>query len=152
MSLPIPSLTLLHARCGERLRVVSLCPNSPQCSRLRELGFCESAEVCKVAEGGAMICQLRGTRGDGPRGADAGMTAAAPEILSALGVGQKGRVLGFDLAADQRQRLLEMGLTVGVEFEVVRFAPLGDPMELKVRGYHLSLRKRDAACIRVALI
>ena len=45
-----------------------------------------------------------------------------------------------------------MGLTVGVEFEVVRFAPLGDPMELKVRGYHLSLRKRDAACIRVALI
>jgi Fe2+ transport system protein FeoA len=62
MTLPLPSLTLLHARCGERLRVVSLCPNSPQCSRLRELGFCESAEVCKVAEGGAMICQLRGTR------------------------------------------------------------------------------------------
>lgn len=80
------------------------------------------------------------------------MTAAAPEVLSALGVGQKGRVLGFDLAAEQRQRLLEMGLTVGVEFEVVRFAPLGDPMELKVRGYHLSLRKRDAACVRVALI
>jgi Fe2+ transport system protein FeoA len=42
-----------------------------------------------------------------------------------------------------------MGLTVGAEFDVIRFAPMGDPIELKVRGYHLSLRKRDAAGIRV---
>ena len=43
-----------------------------------------------------------------------------------------------------------MGLTVGAEFEVVRFAPLGDPIDIKVRGYHLSLRKKEAAGVRIA--
>jgi ferrous iron transport protein A len=55
-------LTLSHARCGERLRVLSICPNCPDCVRLRELGFCESAEVCKVTDGGALICMLMGVR------------------------------------------------------------------------------------------
>ena len=72
------------------------------------------------------------------------MTAEA--LLSGYAVGQRGKVSGFDLPP---QRLQEMGLTVGCPFEVVRFAPMGDPMELKVRGYHLSLRKEDAAGIRV---
>jgi len=78
------------------------------------------------------------------------MTTEAPEVMSALTPGQRGRVVGFDLPGEQRQRLLEMGLTVGVEFELVRFAPLGDPLEVKVRGYHLSLRKREAGGIRIA--
>lgn len=77
------------------------------------------------------------------------MTTEAVESLSALPIGQKARVVSFDLPPEQRQRLLEMGLTVGVSFEVVRFAPLGDPIEIKVRSYHLSLRKREAAGIRV---
>ena len=42
-----------------------------------------------------------------------------------------------------------MGVTVGAQFEVIRFAPMGDPMEIKVRGYRLSLRKREAAGIRI---
>jgi len=75
-------------------------------------------------------------------------TAAEP--LSALAPGSRGRVISFDLSGELRQRLLEMGLTVGVEFEVVRYAPLGDPIDIKVRGYHLSLRKREAAGILVA--
>lgn len=77
------------------------------------------------------------------------MTDGKAEVLSALPAGQRGRVTGFDLPAEQRQRLLEMGLTVGAEFELVRFAPLGDPLEVKVRGYNLSLRKKEAAGIRV---
>lgn len=77
------------------------------------------------------------------------MTESLPEVLSEMPVGQKVRLAGFDLEPEQRGRLLEMGLTIGTEFEVVRFAPLGDPMELKVRGYNLSLRKREAAGIRV---
>jgi len=77
------------------------------------------------------------------------MTAENGEFLSALSVGDRGRVSGMDLPGEQKQRLLEMGLTVGTEFQVVRFAPLGDPLEIKVRGYHLSLRKRDAAGVRV---
>jgi Fe2+ transport system protein FeoA len=76
----------------------------------------------------------------------------AADVLSDLKAGEKGRIASFDLSPDLRQRLLEMGLTVGTEFEVVRFAPLGDPLEIKVRGYHLSLRKREANGIRVARI
>jgi|RhiMethySRZTD1v2_1073278.scaffolds.fasta_scaffold3197449_2 Fe2+ transport system protein FeoA len=77
------------------------------------------------------------------------MTATPVDFLSGLLPGEHGRVAGYDLSDEQRQRLQEMGLTVGAEFDVVRFAPMGDPIELKVRGYHLSLRKRDAAGIRV---
>ena len=78
------------------------------------------------------------------------MTPDSVEVLSGFAVGERGRVAGFNLPAEQRQRLLEMGLTVGAEFEVVRFAPLGDPLEVKVRGYHLSLRKKDASGVQVA--
>jgi Fe2+ transport system protein FeoA len=79
----------------------------------------------------------------------ANTTTEAP--LSTLAVGQKGRIAGFDLPADQKGRLFEMGLTSGAEVEVIRFAPLGDPIDIKVRGYHLSLRKREAAGIRIAI-
>ncbi|MEK7819444.1 MAG: FeoA family protein [Bacteroidota bacterium] len=43
-----------------------------------------------------------------------------------------------------RQRLLEMGLTIGTKVQVIRFAPLGDPIEISLRGYRLSLRKNEA--------
>jgi Fe2+ transport system protein FeoA len=65
---PIPratreTISLLEARCGERLRVVNLKKDCPTSARLRELGFCESAEVCKViAQRGGCICLLSGTR------------------------------------------------------------------------------------------
>ena len=46
-------------------------------------------------------------------------------------------------------RLLEMGLLEGTEFEIVRLAPFGDPIEIRIRGYHVSLRKSEAARIQV---
>ena len=55
-------LSLSQARCGEKLKIVTLRKDSPATARLRELGFCESAEVCKVADRGACICVLMGTR------------------------------------------------------------------------------------------
>ena len=72
------------------------------------------------------------------------------QFLSSLGVGARGRIAGFELPPEQRQRLLEMGLTVGAEFEVIRFAPMGDPLEIKIRSYRLSLRKREAGGILIA--
>ncbi len=77
------------------------------------------------------------------------MNAPAGEFLSDLAVGEKARVSSFEMPPENRQRLLEMGLTIGAEFELVRFAPLGDPLEIKLRGYHLSLRKREAAGVRI---
>jgi Fe2+ transport system protein FeoA len=79
-------------------------------------------------------------------------TPQATDPLSALGAGQRGKVVSVELPGSAKGRIMEMGLTVGVTVEVVRFAPLGDPMELKVRGSHLSLRKAEAAGIRVQRI
>jgi ferrous iron transport protein A len=67
-----------------------------------------------------------------------------PRSLCGLAVGDSGRIVGFALPDDLRQHLLELGLTKGTLCTLVRFAPLGDPLELEVRGYRLSLRKAEA--------
>ncbi len=72
--------------------------------------------------------------------------------LAELGVGQSGRVAQIRGDDEITMRLLEMGLTPGVEFSVVGTAPLGDPLELQVRGYRLSVRKSEAARIEVEAI
>jgi len=69
--------------------------------------------------------------------------------LTSLPAGAKGRVVAIELPQADRPRLMEMGLLVGTPVELVRFAPLGDPVEIKVRGYHLSLRRHEAERIRV---
>lgn len=69
--------------------------------------------------------------------------------LREITVGGRAAVAGFDLPAESARRLLEMGFTPGTVLEVIRFAPLGDPVEVRLRGYHLSLRRVDAAGILV---
>ena len=71
------------------------------------------------------------------------------ENLAGQPVGRRLKIAGYSLPAEARQRLLEMGLTIGAECAVVRYAPLGDPLEVKVRGYLLSLRGADAAGVQV---
>lgn len=68
--------------------------------------------------------------------------------LADLKPGAKGCVTGF---ADEAVpgRLMEMGLLPGTAIEVVRLAPLGDPMDVRVRGYHLSLRRHEARLVLV---
>jgi ferrous iron transport protein A len=70
-------------------------------------------------------------------------------LLSDLGVGQRARVLGIDAGDEIGQRILEMGLIPGVEVELVGTAPWGDPLEVVLRGYHLSLRRAEAARVEV---
>ncbi len=69
--------------------------------------------------------------------------------LSSLAPGTQATVLRIDIPVAQRVRLMEMGMLPGTVVDVVRFAPLGDPLEIRLRGYHLSLRKRDAEQIWV---
>jgi ferrous iron transport protein A len=73
----------------------------------------------------------------------------SPLPLTALKIGAAGTVSEIKLRPDQRGRLLEMGLLVGTPVQLVRFAPLGDPLEIKVRGYHLTLRRHEAEQIWV---
>lgn len=79
-------------------------------------------------------------------------TASAPTALAGQPVGTRAKVIGFALPPSTHQRLLEMGLTVGTECTVVRYAPLGDPLEIRVRGYHLSLRQSEAAGVHVTIV
>jgi Fe2+ transport system protein FeoA len=72
--------------------------------------------------------------------------------LSDVPLAGKGRVLKIGLPADDHRRLMEMGLTRGTAFEVVRYAPLGDPIEIRVRGYNLSLRRNEARAIAVEMV
>ena len=69
--------------------------------------------------------------------------------LSNMTAGAIGKVVELRLPPESRGRLLEMGLLVGSAIELVRFAPLGDPVEIKIRGYHLSLRRHEAELILV---
>ena len=69
--------------------------------------------------------------------------------LKDLPPGGRGRIVGIDGDVEMVQRLLEMGLTPGTELEVVRLAPLGDPIEVRVRGYLLSIRKENAGLIQL---
>ena len=78
--------------------------------------------------------------------------AEAARSLAALPVGTRARVVGLDGDDGVALRLLEMGLVPGVEVALLKRAPLGDPLELRVRGFHLSLRYREAASVRVEVL
>ncbi|HKI69330.1 MAG TPA: FeoA family protein [Verrucomicrobiae bacterium] len=71
--------------------------------------------------------------------------------LTSVAVGKTATVVEIKVAPENRSRLMEMGLLVGTKVELVRFAPLGDPVEIKVRGYNLTLRKSEAEQIMVKM-
>jgi ferrous iron transport protein A len=66
-----------------------------------------------------------------------------------LAVGETARIVKFSqtVVRNYRQRLLAMGLVPGTCVTLIRVAPLGDPVEIRVRGYALSLRRAEAACL-----
>lgn len=71
--------------------------------------------------------------------------------LDQLRAGQRATVSALQGSDGLVQRLLEMGLLEGEEIEVVALAPLGDPMEIRLRDYRLSLRRAEAARVLVTL-
>lgn len=64
--------------------------------------------------------------------------------LRDLKVGESGVIAKVNTSGALKQRFLDMGLTKGAEVKIIKIAPLGDPIELEVRGYNLSIRKDDA--------
>jgi len=71
--------------------------------------------------------------------------------LADLRVGQRARVVEIEGDDALTMRLLEMGLTPGVEVELLGKAPLGDPLEYEVRGYRLSLRRNEASRVSIEM-
>ena len=76
--------------------------------------------------------------------------ASTPIPLSQLAVGATATVREFPKTGTAFLRLREMGLLVGTSLTLVRTAPMGDPIEIKVRGYHLTLRKSEAEHVLVS--
>ncbi len=69
--------------------------------------------------------------------------------LSELAIGASAIIRGYPKASTASLRLREMGLLPGTSLTLLRAAPLGDPLEIKVRGYNLTLRKTEAAHVLV---
>ena len=74
---------------------------------------------------------------------------AEETTLDSVQPGGKAKVLSLSGDGEIKKRISEMGLTKGSVVEVERVAPLGDPMDIKVRGYRLSLRKEEASKVLV---
>ena len=69
--------------------------------------------------------------------------------LNELNPRERGKIVRVGGRGTIRRRFLDMGLVSGSDIEVERVAPLGDPIEVKIKGYHLTLRKEEAANIKV---
>ena len=69
------------------------------------------------------------------------------KMLSDFVVGESGKILSVSGSGAIRRRLFDMGVTPGADVRLRKKAPLGDPIEITIRGYELTLRKTEAACV-----
>ena len=69
--------------------------------------------------------------------------------LTNLPIGKKAKVVSIKGNNQVTKRLMEMGVVPGVSVRVIKSAPFGDPLEIRVRGYHLAMRKSEADTIEV---
>lgn len=77
--------------------------------------------------------------------------ASTVQPLTSVALGQTATIAEVNIRPPGGARLMELGLTTGTPVEVVRFAPLGDPVEIRLRGYCLTLRRHEAEQILVRL-
>ena len=175
------SLPLAMASVGDRLWVVEIKGGHRMLRRLTDVGITQGSAIVVVSrtENGSVIVSREGCRigiGAGmahrvivstvQQTGDRGVSQPQPtqsisEELSMpaslhlgdLGVGQSGRIVGYEKGSRAyREKLLAMGLTPGAPFTLTRQAPMGDPIEIEVRGFKLSLRKGEAAALKVEVI
>lgn len=74
------------------------------------------------------------------------------KLLSEFTVGESGKIKSVTGEGKIRRRLFDMGVTPGAELIMRKKAPLGDPIEITIRGYELTLRKSEASCVEVEVI
>jgi len=71
------------------------------------------------------------------------------KTLNEFKIGEKGKIVAVLGEGKIRRRLFDMGVTPGAEVLLKKKAPLGDPLEVTIRGYELTLRKSEAACVQM---
>jgi ferrous iron transport protein A len=72
--------------------------------------------------------------------------------LAKLKPGEKGRITAIGAIGALKRRLMDMGVLIGEEVQVLKVAPMGDPIEVNIKSYNLSLRKKEAEGIAVEVI
>ncbi|MFH7243782.1 MAG: ferrous iron transport protein A [Spirulina sp.] len=174
-------LPLTMMAIGDRVWIVEIKGGHRMVRRLTDLGLTQGSEITIVSrtESGSVIVGFQGcriglgagishrvlvtttqreisptaTRPAPAQPVNGDLIMPEPLHLGALAVGQSGHIVGYENAhRAYREKLLSMGLTPGTHFTVTRQAPLGDPIEVEVRGYKLSLRKGEAAALKVELL
>jgi ferrous iron transport protein A len=156
-------LTLSDAAVGHRVKILHVGGEQAEAHRLREMGFRESAVIDKTADSGALICKVGEARvalskklGQTILVEDLGKSVLKISeetiLLSQMTIGQRGVIRDYTADNNDYERIVEMGVTPGEQVEIIRYAPLGDPIEIRIRGYLLSLRKQEADRIKVALL
>ena len=154
---------LSSVRAGTVVCIKQLAASADVKDRLREMGFCEEQQIKLLSREGNIICLVCNSRlgisaeaGRDHHGitvarpVKGGLTmAAATQPLTSVSLGATATVAEIKVAPANRPRLMEMGLLVGTQVELVRFAPMGDPVEIKIRGYNLTLRRQEAEQIWV---
>lgn len=155
---------LSSLREGVRAEVVLLRAGREMERRLGEMGIRVgvSVEVVRRVDNGPLLVAVGDTRvALGAGMADKTIVRAGAGIqnekgrsmstlLQDLAVGEGGRVVGFlKGSSEYRKKLLALGVIPGTPFSVTRVAPLGDPVEISVRGFLLTLRKHETAVLIV---
>lgn len=77
---------------------------------------------------------------------------AGQTMLSDLRPGQKGKVISFNGNGPIRRRLMDLGIRCGQIIEMVRLAPLNDPLEINLNGGHITIRRSEAALVNVEVL
>lgn len=154
----MPDVAIELLEPGQWAEVIRIAGDQATVARLGEIGLHAGARFRVLHGGVPSLLELHGARIslrlDGnftilvrPIAAGGAMTT-----LDLLDVGQRASITAVAGADSLTQRLMEMGLFEGEEIEVLGVAPLGDPLEIGLRDYRLSLRRSEAACVRVTLL
>lgn len=149
--------TLNTARIGQ-IYYVSKILKSEHAGKLRELGFAPDTEVVLISMDGENALLKIGQTRLALSNLYLNTILIKDEQsneelipLSSLNIGQSGVVRLLEGESEIKRRLMDMGITRGTSIAVHKLAPLGDPMELHLRGYSLSLRKKDAEKIKIVV-
>lgn len=148
-------MPLTLAKQGETVTIRKITGKDEIRQHLAELGFVVDGTVTVVSElGGNLIVQVKDSRIALDRTmANRVMIEERRQNMKTLRdakVGDTVTVVKLHGEGAVKRRIMDMGITKGVALHVRKVAPLGDPMELNVRGYELSLRKADAEMIEIA--
>lgn len=148
-------ISLAEAKVGDRYRIAQLTCNNTQ--QLLGMGLRPGAVITVLdrSDRGAVIVALDSQRFCINYELAQNILLKALELpvlnLRTAPVGARLRITGYaPTAPSYKRKLLAMGLTPGTEVEVIRHAPLGDPTDIKVRGFHLTLRKDEADALKVS--